>query len=65
MSMSRRCLECDRPLKPEDQGALCSPCYFEIITSDPMLAAPEARAESPSDPSSHAWARQPRPPAPQ
>ena len=36
--MTRRCLECDRPLRPDEQGALCSDCYFAIIC-DPRNAA--------------------------
>lgn len=35
----RRCIECERKLSSGDRGALCSECYFGIIT-DPGLADP-------------------------
>jgi hypothetical protein len=41
----RRCIECDRLLFPSEQGALCSECYFALIT-DPALANPQSWAQA-------------------
>lgn len=40
---NRRCIECERKLSGGDRGALCSECYFGIIT-DPGLADPAPTA---------------------
>lgn len=29
--MARHCHDCERPLKPHEQGALCSTCFYGYI----------------------------------